>query len=122
MKKVIFTLLAAASMTASIFAQQYSEGTKDHSMFPNRMPNYFISESTTNFDATDFNLAAGASKIINKAGTKTLIRYDFNAEPGKSKPSALQILRNYEAAAKKIDGETLFLNAGEGIGVFKIVK
>ena len=122
MKKIIFTLTMAVSMSASTFAQQDAEGTKDHPMFPNRMTNYFRSESTTNFDAVDFNLAAGGSKIISKEGTKTLIRYDFNAESGQSKPSPLQILRNYEAAAKKIGGETQFLNATEGIGVFKIVK
>jgi OOP family OmpA-OmpF porin len=122
MKKIILTLTIAASMSVSTFAQQDAEGTKDHPMFPNRMTNYVRSESTTNFDAVDFNLAEGGSKIISKEGTKTMIRYDFNAESGQSKPSALQILRNYEAAVKKNGGETQFLNANEGMGVFKIVK
>ncbi len=112
----------AASMSFSTFAQQDVEGTKDHPMFPNRMTNYVRSESTTNFDAVDFNLADNGSKIISKEGTKTQIRYDFNTESGQSKPSPLQILRNYETAVKKIGGETQYLNASEGLGVYKIVK
>ncbi len=122
MKKIILIIALIATSLTTTFAQQDAEGTKDHPMFPNRMTNYLRSESTTNFDAVEFNLASGGSKIISKEGTKTLIRYDFNTESGQSKPSALQILRNYEAAAKKIGGETLFLNAGEGLGTFKIVK
>src|SRR5262245_16308394 len=108
MKKIILLALGVW-MFAPTFAQQDAEGTKDHPMFPTRMTNYFRSESSTNFDAADFNLAAGAAKVVSKEGTKSLIRYDFNNESGQSKPSALQILRNYEAAAKKIGGETLFL-------------
>ncbi len=122
MKKIIFTLTMTVSIVVSTFAQQDAEGTKDHPMFPNRMANYIRSESTTNFDAVEFSLAADGSKIISKEGTKTLIRYDFNVESGQSKPSPLQILRNYEAAVKKIGGETQFLNTSDGDGVFKIIK
>lgn len=122
MKKITLTIAIIATSLTTTFAQQDAEGTKDHPMFPNRMANYFISESKNNFDAVDFNLAAGGSKMITKEGTKTKIRYDFNFESGQPKPSALQILRNYESAAKKIGGETAFLNAGEGIGTFKIIK
>jgi OOP family OmpA-OmpF porin len=122
MKKIALIIALITASLATVYAQQDAEGTKDHPMFPNRMTNYVRSESTTNFDAVDFNLASGGSKMISKEGTKTLIRYDFNTESGQSKPSPLQILRNYEAAAKKIGGETLFLNAGEGLGTFKIAK
>ena len=122
MKKIFYALTIMVAITTSLFAQQDLEGTKDHPMFPNRMTNYFIFESKNNFDAVDFNLAAEGAKIISKEGTKTQIRYDFYSETGKSKPSVLQILRNYEAAAKKIGGETVFLNAGEAIAVFKIMK
>ncbi len=122
MKKIIFTTALIASSLTSIFAQQDAEGMKDHPMFPNRMTNYFISEFQNNFDAVDFNTAPGGTKIITKEGTKTKIRYDFNAESEQPKPSALQILRNYESAAKKIGGQTVYLNAGEVTCVFKVIK
>ena len=122
MKKIIFTTALIVSSLTSTFAQQDAEGMKDHPMFQNRMTNYFISESQNNFDAVDFNTAPGGTKIITKEGTKTKIRYDFNTESGQPKPSALQILRNYESAAKKIGGQTVYLNAGEVTGVFKIIK
>lgn len=111
-------LLLISKLTFS----QDAEGCKEHPMFPSRMSNYLLSECTNNFDAVEFNLAAGGTKMTTKEGTKTSVRYDFNPEAGQQKPSVLQILRNYEAAAKKIGGTTAFLNAGEAIGVFKIMK
>jgi outer membrane protein OmpA-like peptidoglycan-associated protein len=118
----MIALMMAFLFFTSAFAQQDIEGAKDNPMFPTRMPNYFISEVANNFDAVEFNLAAGGTKNVSKEGTKSVVRYDFNAESGKPKPSCLQILRNYEAAAKKIGGETVFLSAGEGIATFKLVK
>src|SRR5436189_1502167 len=94
MKKTTIIIALIATSLAPAFAQQDAEGTKDHPMFPNRMSNYLISESNNSFDAVEFNLAPGGSKLISKEGTKTLIRYDFNTGSGQSKPSALQILRN----------------------------
>jgi outer membrane protein OmpA-like peptidoglycan-associated protein len=105
----------------SAFAQD-AEGCKEHPMFPTRMANYILSECKSNFDAVDFNLAAGGTKMINKEGTTTTLRYDFNTESGQQKPSVLQIFRNYEAAAKKIGGTTVFLSVGEVTAVFKILK
>lgn len=122
MKTITFIIALIVTSLTTTFAQQDAEGTKDHPMFPNRMANYFISESKSNFDAVDFNIAPQSSKMITKEGTRTKIRYDFNAESGQSKPSALQILRNYESATKKMGGKTVYLNAGEVIGVFKIMK
>ncbi len=124
MKKLLFfNSFCVLVMTQIVFGQdQDTDGCKDHPMFPTRMTNYIISECQNNYDAADFNLAAGGSKMVNKEGTKTFIQYNFNGESGKQKPSVLQILRNYEAAAKKIGGVTIFLNAGEAVGVFKILK
>lgn len=92
-------------------------------MFPNRMPNYLIIEYTNNFDAVEFPLAANGAKMVTKEGTKTFINYGFDNESGKQMPSNLQVLRNYESAAKKIGGTTLFLNANEDkVAVFKFKK
>ena len=119
-QKLLFglLLLLISNMTFS----QDVEGSKEHPLFPNRMPNYLISDYKSNFDAVDFNLAVEGAKMITKEGTKTSIQYNFNSESGQQKPSPLQILRNYENAAKKIGGTTVFLNSGEATGVFKILK
>lgn len=122
MKHIAVALTLAVVLSAAALAQEDLAGCKDHPMFPTRMPNYYITECTSNFDAVDFNVAAGGAKIETIEGNKTYIRYDFNSESGQAKPGALQILRNYENAAKKIGGATVFLNSGEAIGVFKIMK
>ena len=121
MKNRILLLAIIISITAPALAQD-AEGTFDHPMFTTRMTNYIRTESSTNFDAVDFSTTAGGNDIVTKEGTKTMVRYDFNTESGASKPSALQILRNYEAAAKKVSAVTVFLSADEGIGTFKIAK
>ena len=122
MKKIIPTLLLISLFSVSVFAQQDAEGCKDSPMFPNRMPNYIIGGCATNFDEADFNVAAGGTKTEHKEGTKTMVRYDFNFESGQQKPSVLQILKNYENAAKKIGGVTVFQSSGEAIGTYKIMK
>jgi OmpA-OmpF porin, OOP family len=122
MGKAFFTLTILVATATSLFAQQDAEGCKDPQLFPTRMPNYFITECQNNFDAVDFDLAAGGENVVSKEGTKTRVSYDFNYESGAAKPSALQILRNYEAAVKKIGGKTQFLSAPEGKGVFKVTK
>ncbi len=122
MKKQPFVMTMFLLILCSKAFSQDIEGCKEHPMFPNRMSNYILSECTNNFDAVDFNLAAGGSKMVTKEGTKTTLRYDFNTESGQQKPSVLQIFRNYENAAKKIGGSTVFLSVGEITAVFKIMK
>jgi outer membrane protein OmpA-like peptidoglycan-associated protein len=121
MKKIIpfFFLI---TVFCSAFSQQDSDGCKDSPMFPTRMLNYFISECASNFDEANFNLAAGGEKTVRKEGTKTMVHYQFNPESNQTKPSTLQILRNFENAAKKIGGTTVFLSAAEAIATFKVLK
>jgi OOP family OmpA-OmpF porin len=120
MGKVFIGLLLM--LISKVAFSQDAEGCKEHPMFPNRMSNYLISECTNNFNATEFWISPDASRTVTKEGTTTSIRYDFNSESGQQKPSALQILRNYENAAKKIGGTTMYFNVGSATGVFKIVK
>jgi OOP family OmpA-OmpF porin len=123
MKKASILLgLLFLIFSGTIAFSQDAEGCKEHPMFPNRMPNYLISECPTNFDAVEFWISADAAKTVTKEGTKTAIRYDFNGESGQQKPSVLQILRNYENAAKKIGGTTVYFNAGSATAIFKILK
>ena len=122
MKKIIPVFILAALGVITAFAQQDAEGTKDNPMFPTRMPNFYIVEISDNYNSVDFNLAKGGAKIGTKEGTTSVVRYNFNIESGQSKPSVLQILRNYENAAKKIGGITVFLDAGEAIATYKVMK
>lgn len=122
MKKTITTLLLTSLFSISVFAQQDTDGCKDSPMFPKRMPNYFISECTSNYNEADFNIAAGGVKIEHKEGTMTMIRYDFNAESGQQKPSVYQILKNYENATKSIGGVMVFQSSAEAIGSYKLMK
>jgi OOP family OmpA-OmpF porin len=122
MKKSLLLCSLLIALAPAIHAQEDAEGTKDHPMFPNRMPNYVRSEYTNNFDAVEFNLAAGGENKVTKEGTKTFVRYDFNTSTGTSKPSALQILKNYENAVKAIGGTTVFQSSMEAMGTYKILK
>jgi OmpA-OmpF porin, OOP family len=109
-------------LISTVTFSQDADGCKEHPMFPDRISNYLISECTNNFNATEFWISPDASKTVTKEGTTTSIRYDYNAESGQPKPSALQILRNYENAARKIGGVTMYFNVASATGVFKIVK
>ena len=121
-KRIFLAFALSAFWSISLFAQQDAEGTKDNPMFPTRMPNYYITEVTENYNAVDFNMVKGGERIESKEGNTSVVRYDFYPESAKSKPSVLQILRNYENAAKKIGGVTVFLDAAEAIATFKIMK
>jgi OOP family OmpA-OmpF porin len=119
-KKLIVPVLVI--LLNNIAICQDADGCKDHPMFPNRMSNFVISECTNNYDAVEFWINPDASKTVTKEGNKTFIRYDFNTESGKPNPSTLQILRNYENAAKKIGAVTMYFNAIQATAVFKIMK
>jgi OmpA-OmpF porin, OOP family len=120
MKKLLLTLSLVATFALPVLSQDV-ENCKDSPMFPNRMANYFITECSANFDEVEFNLAADASKTIKKEGNKTVVRYDFNSETAK-KPSCLEILKNYENAAKSIGGITVFQRKEEAMETFKMMK
>jgi OmpA-OmpF porin, OOP family len=122
MKQKITLPVLLLVLTSKMAFSQDADGCKEHPMFPDRISNYVISECTNNFNATEFWISPDASKTVTKEGTTTSIRYDFNAESGQQKPSALQILRNYENAAKKLGGITMYFNIAASTGVFKIVK
>lgn len=107
-------------ISTSLFAQQDADGCKDSPMFPKRIMNYFISECKSNYGESDFNVKA--EETIHKEGTFTMVRYDFNIESGQQKPSVLQILKNYEAAAKSSGGVTVYQNSASAIGTYKIIK
>jgi OOP family OmpA-OmpF porin len=96
----ILTCFLAAAQTKDF------EGYKDPALFT-RMPHYFLtgkdSVVETPFDAYEFPVKNGTQKV---EGRHLHYTYDFDEAAGTS-PGFLQIVRNYQAAAKKIGGEVL---------------
>ena len=96
---LILTFVAAAQM------KDY-QGYKDPALFT-RMPHYFLptkdSVVETPFDAYEFRVKNGTQRV---EGRHLHYTYDFDESAGNA-AGFLQIVRNYEAAAKKIGGEIL---------------
>jgi outer membrane protein OmpA-like peptidoglycan-associated protein len=80
---------------------QDAENCKDHSMF-SRMKNFYVGECSANFDAVDFDTTDGIKSI---EGQKTELKYSLIE--GNTRPSPLQIRRNYGNAIKSLGGTIL---------------
>ncbi len=98
----VLWLLAAAP----VWAQQDAEGCKDYPLFT-RFPNMHIVDcESSQFDVRAF--PAGAPKsdetasLIEVEGPVQWISYEVNEET--TPPSALQVMRNFENAARKAGG------------------
>lgn len=102
---------------ATIIAQD-AENCNDHPLF-NRMPDYFISECSQNFNSLDFLNAEGEDIVLE--GNLTHIVYQMDTESGKPEPSYLQIIRNYGNAILKIGGKKIYENA-DGGGFYNLKK
>ena len=83
------------------------KGYKDPALFT-RMPHYFLTaeDSVTDkaFDAFEFQLKAGTERV---EGRHLHYEYSFDEAAG-NMPGMLQIVRNYEAAARQIGGVELW--------------
>ncbi len=90
---------------ASAQVQDY-EGYKDPALFT-RMPHYFLTTKDsvveTPFDSFEFRVKNGTQKV---EGRHLHYTYDFDESAGTA-AGFLQIVRNYQAAAKRIGGEVL---------------
>lgn len=92
-----------------VSAQSDAEGCADHPLF-SRMNGFFIAECKKGYDAGTF-IGAGYKLIGGKTvetrveGNKTTITYRL--KEGASKPTALQIRRNYGNAIKAIGGKVV---------------
>lgn len=106
MKPLVTALLLL--LTCSVAAAQIKdyEGYHDPALFT-RMPHYYLctkdSVVETPFDAYEFTAKNGTQRV---EGRHLHYTYDFDESAGTA-PGFLQIVRNYEAAAKKIGGEVL---------------
>jgi hypothetical protein len=99
-------LLMATSVAASAAMSDF-KGYKDPALFT-RMPHYFLpaEDSVTDkaFDAFEFQLKEGTQRV---EGHHLDYEYAFDEAAG-NMPGMLQIVRNYEAAARKIGGQVLW--------------
>jgi OOP family OmpA-OmpF porin len=96
-----FLILAAGG---AAFAQEDSQGCKDHPVF-NRMQNFYITGcKEQKYDEVDFRNEEGKrSKVAGK-----VYELDYAIKEGLTPPSALQVIKNYENAIKKVGGVKVY--------------
>ena len=102
--------------SAAGFAQD-AEGCKDHPLF-SRMPGYYISECTQNYNQLDFYNNKGEDVVLE--GNLTYAWYIFNTESGQTEPSYFQIQKNYANAILKIGGKKIYED--KGLGCYELNK
>jgi OOP family OmpA-OmpF porin len=85
------------------------KGSQDPALFT-RMPNFKIVQyQDKQFDAYNFRLTqSGKATTQPVEGHLTYWKYFFDKSTGAVPPSKLQIIRNYQAAAAKVGGQTVF--------------
>ncbi len=92
------------SFSGIVFAQEDVRGCKDHPMFT-RMENFYIEGcKEEKFNTVDFRDEKG--KRIKVEGK--VYKIDYAIKEGFTPPSALQVIRNYENAIKKIGGSKVY--------------
>ena len=107
-----FAAIASSLVFPGLAAAQDKEGCKDYSLF-NRMPNFEIySCKDVEFDAVDFAKPGRKQWDRNKAGDYEAIEgkifsISYKLKDGATPPSALQIIRNFQNAAKAAGGSVL---------------
>jgi OOP family OmpA-OmpF porin len=118
MIRAMFVLLSFLCITVPVSAQQKDNPKcKDHPLFT-RMPTSWIHSCTeSEFDAYEFIVAKKKTERVE--GHLWVIRY-YPQAASKIKPSELQILRNFEAAVKKLGGTSVFVEKNRG--TFRVEK
>jgi hypothetical protein len=115
---VLGILLGILCLTPPIIAQQKDDkNCKDHPLFT-RMPDSWIhSCKEREFDAYAFKISKDKTESVE--GHLWVIRY-YPQAAAKSKPSELQILRNFENAVKKLGGTVVY--AEKARETFRLTK
>jgi len=104
MKKFIGLFLLTLSGFAPLFAQDDTEGSKDPVLF-SRMPGFYIYRyDDLQFDKFEFPVAPEKTQTVE--GHSIFIVYWI--KDNVQQPSALQIVRNYTNAMKKIGGQLIY--------------
>lgn len=107
MKKSLLAFALTMALSFVAFAQEDAEGCVDHPLF-SRFPNFYISSCTENYNEMEIPVAIDISET--KEGTLFFTDYYFDSEKGGKHKSALQIIKNYEAAVVKNGGKMIYKN------------
>ena len=106
--KLVLAILFCLAAAPLLAQQADKEGFKNPALFT-RMPNYWgdwVEEKE--FDAHDFRVSKDRDEHVEGHFCKYLYRFDGSG--GAAAASAVQIMRNYQNAAKRIGGTVLFEN------------
>jgi OOP family OmpA-OmpF porin len=115
---VLLGLVFIMAMQAMAIVQKDDPKCKDHSLFPNRMPDYWIRGCLQNqFDVYSFTVAKGKKEAVE--GQFWRLDY-FPQATAVTKPSELQIQRNYENAIQKLGGTVVY--SEKGLSTLKLVQ
>ena len=123
MKKIIFTLFLTIALSSLALAQEDAEGCKDHPLF-NRMPNYYLEScEEVEFGSMKFPVGAPDPNNENKIKMETvenkIMAFHYFLKEGAKPASGLQIMRNFQNAAKQKGGIILGEYQGWCTGVYE---
>jgi len=107
---VLFILLPFAAL-----GQEDTEGCKDHPQIT-RFPGFHLWDCTIN----DFSSFAFEIDKDEKTTTKEgrFWRLEYSLKEGARHPSALEVIRNYENAVKKLGGRTVYHAVDDGVATY----
>ena len=108
MKKIFISLILLIALASIANAQEDAAKCKDHPLLT-RLENFYISGCEENYP--ELQLRTSKSKTEAKEGDLFHIYYRYNFDAGVKAKSALQIIRNYEAAITKNGGKLIYKNS-----------
>jgi len=105
LKKILFSLVLLLIISSLAFAQEDAEGCKDHPIF-NRMPNYYLDRcEEVEFGSMKFPVGAPDPNNDNKIKMEVvegkIMAFYYFLKEGAKPASGLQIMRNFQNAAKQ---------------------
>lgn len=118
MRKALWVLIGTLLLATGAMAEQKdATGCKDNPLFT-RMPGYWIhSCKQTQFDSYAFEVGPGQKTAVE--GQYWQVSYYPQADLA-SKPSELQIIRNFENAILKLGGKVVF--SRKGLSTFQLTQ
>jgi len=120
MKRLIYSVFLMLAVSAALLSQDDAENSKDPALF-NRMPGFYISRcDDLQFDSFEFQVGPNKTQAVEGHSLFVIYWIKDNVQ----QPSALQIIRNFTNAIKKIGGQVVyeFEDGGSQNAIMKVVK